>query len=72
MNPAQPRRAFLATVAAAAAATTVLPWTGCKPSEGGAAGAAAGDTIKVGEFCSLTGTEATFGVSSHEGTALAI
>lgn len=31
-----------------------------------------GDTIKVGEFASLTGKEATFGTSSHEGTALAI
>jgi len=72
MNPAQPRRAFLTTVAAAAATTAVLPWSGCKPSEGGAAGAGAADAIKVGEFCSLTGTEATFGVSSHEGTALAI
>jgi len=31
-----------------------------------------GDTIKVGEFASLTGKEATFGTSSHEGTLLAI
>ena len=30
------------------------------------------DVIKVGEFASLTGSEATFGQSSHEGTALAI
>ncbi|TLD70062.1 ABC transporter substrate-binding protein [Phragmitibacter flavus] len=30
------------------------------------------DTILVGEFASLTGKEATFGVSSHEGTLLAI
>src|SRR3984957_12796660 len=29
-------------------------------------------TIKVGEFASLTGSEATFGQSSHKGTALAI
>jgi branched-chain amino acid transport system substrate-binding protein len=28
--------------------------------------------IKVGEFASLTGSEATFGQSSHQGTALAI
>ena len=28
--------------------------------------------IKVGEFASLTGKEATFGISSHEGTQLAI
>lgn len=31
-----------------------------------------GDTIKVGEFASLTGKEATFGTSSHEGTLLAV
>lgn len=37
-----------------------------------AAPGAGGDTIKVGEFASLTGSEATFGQSSHEGTALAI
>jgi branched-chain amino acid transport system substrate-binding protein len=30
------------------------------------------DTIKVGEFASLTGKEATFGVSSHEGTVLGV
>lgn len=38
--------------------------TGC--SGGG------GDAILVGEFASLTGKEATFGISSHEGTQLAI
>jgi branched-chain amino acid transport system substrate-binding protein len=38
--------------------------SGCKkPSDG---------AIKVGEFASLTGKEATFGTSSHEGTQLAI
>src|SRR5690242_6794298 len=37
---------------------------GCKNS--------GGDTILVGEFASLTGKEATFGISSHEGTVLAI
>lgn len=31
-----------------------------------------GNTILVGEFASLTGKEATFGISSHEGTMLAI
>ena len=39
---------------------------GCNQNGGG------GDTIKVGEFASLTGKEATFGQSSHEGTQLAI
>lgn len=42
-----------------------LSFTGCKPSGGGG-------TIKVGEYASLTGKEATFGISSHEGTLLAI
>ncbi len=31
-----------------------------------------GDAIKIGEFASLTGKEATFGQSSHEGTLLAV
>jgi branched-chain amino acid transport system substrate-binding protein len=39
------------------------------PSGGGGSG---GGTIKVGEFASLTGKEATFGVSSHEGTLLGV
>jgi len=42
---------------------------GCKPSGGGNAGY---NPIKVGEFASLSGKEATFGISSHEGTLLAI
>ena len=46
-----------------------LVTTGCNDSGGGKAG---GNPIKVGEFASLTGKEATFGVSSHEGTLLAI
>ncbi|HXG47988.1 MAG TPA: ABC transporter substrate-binding protein [Methylomirabilota bacterium] len=41
---------------------------GCKPPPGGPAAG----VIKIGEFASLTGKEATFGVSSHEGTLLAI
>jgi branched-chain amino acid transport system substrate-binding protein len=48
---------------------------GCNKSaepsgEGG--GASGGDVIKVGEFASLTGKEASFGQSSHDGTELAI
>ena len=31
-----------------------------------------GGVIKIGEFASLTGKEATFGISSHEGTLMAI
>ena len=47
---------------------------GCsKESAGGSdSSAAAGGTIKVGEFASLTGKEAAFGQSSHKGTVLAI
>ena len=30
------------------------------------------DTIKIGEFASMTGKEATFGQFSHKGTQLAI
>ena len=44
--------------------------TGCNKSSGG--GTAADDVIKVGEFASLTGSEATFGQSSHQGTQLAV
>ena len=55
---------FLAAMAAS------LFLAGCnKPSSAPGAG---GDTIKVGEFASMTGSEATFGQSSHKGTALAI
>jgi len=54
----------------AALVAAAVFFTGCsKPSSGTAAG---GDVIKVGEFASLTGSEATFGQSSHKGTALAI
>ena len=35
-------------------------------------GKSTSDSIKVGEYASLTGKEATFGQSSHEGTLLAI
>src|SRR5215472_173478 len=49
--------------------SVILYVTGCnKGSEGGGGG----DTIKVGEFASLSGGEATFGQSSHKGTLLAI
>jgi branched-chain amino acid transport system substrate-binding protein len=44
-------------------------FTGCNKSVGPAAN---GETIKIGEFASLTGKDATFGISSHEGTLLAI
>ena len=53
---------LLAAIFAAAAFAA-----GCAKS-GGEAGA----TIKVGEFASLTGKEATFGTSTHEGVVMAI
>jgi len=45
---------------------------GCKKSSDTPAGGEAGGEIKIGEFASLTGKEATFGVSSHEGTVLGV
>jgi len=48
----------------AVALVSTLVFTGC--NQGG------GDAIKVGEFASLTGKEATFGQMSHHGTELAI
>jgi branched-chain amino acid transport system substrate-binding protein len=61
----QPRIRILA---AAMAGIALL--AGCSRSGTGAAAAA--DTIKIGEFASLTGKEAAFGQSSHKGTELAI
>src|SRR5687768_9415007 len=46
----------------------MLSLTSCK--DGG--GSSDADTIKVGEFASLTGGNASFGQSAHKGTALAI
>jgi branched-chain amino acid transport system substrate-binding protein len=46
------------------AALLGVPGFGCNKQSG--------DVIKVGEFASLTGKEATFGNSSHEGTLLAV
>jgi len=45
-------------------------FAGCnKPASPSGAG---GEVIKIGEYASLTGSEATFGQSSHKGTALAV
>ena len=53
----------------AAILTAALLYTaGCKPSANPNDAA----TIKIGEFASLTGKDATFGISSHEGTLMAI
>ncbi len=53
-----------------AAAAVSLFLAGCSKPPGGTA--ATSDVIKVGEYASLTGSEATFGQSSHKGTQLAI
>jgi branched-chain amino acid transport system substrate-binding protein len=46
---------------------------GCKkPGSSGGDGTTNTDPIKVGEYASLHGTEATFGDSSHKGTQLAV
>jgi branched-chain amino acid transport system substrate-binding protein len=58
-------------LAVALALATAL--AGCNKSAGpSGGGAAGGDAIKVGEFASLTGKEASFGQMSHHGTELAI
>jgi len=47
---------------------------GCKKEQPGSGNVGAGDTgtvIKIGEVGSMTGTEATFGTSSHNGIQLA-
>lgn len=61
------RKSFLTL--GALAATGVL-MTGC--GGGGAPEAGAGATIKIGEYASLTGSEAAFGQSSHKGTQLLV
>lgn len=56
-------------ILSAAVAGVSLALAAC--SSGGNTGAA-GSTIRIGEFASLTGKEAAFGQSSHKGTQLAI
>lgn len=76
------------SLAAIAALAGLLFWSGCDNQQssksgtggqssgtsangGGSAGAATGD-ILVGEYGSLTGSEATFGQSTHNGIVLAV
>ena len=58
---------FHSRIVFATALVAAVALAGC-----GKSGSSANDTIKVGEFASLTGKEATFGISSHEGTQLAV
>ncbi len=60
---------LVCTATACAALAMLVP--GCGDGGGGAA-AGSGATIKVGEYASMTGKEATFGQSSHGGTLLAV
>jgi branched-chain amino acid transport system substrate-binding protein len=64
---------ILAPIISCALFAGVLLFTGCG-DKGGTSGTAPADaaTIKIGQFASLTGSEATFGVSSDEGTRLAV
>ena len=65
-NPPMRKSTFLkGTFTLAAVVFTLGSFTGC--NKGGSS-----TEIVVGEFASLTGKEATFGGSSHEGTQLAI
>ena len=67
---------FLANWPSAVALVLAVTMPGCnkssEPSGGGGTTSTASDTIKVGEFASLTGKEASFGQMSHHGTELAI
>lgn len=55
-----------------ALAVLSLTAIGCPPKgEGGAAGSTSGE-ILIGEYGSLSGTEATFGKSTHEGIMMAV
>jgi branched-chain amino acid transport system substrate-binding protein len=62
---------WLSTFAALASGLLI---TGCgkKEESAGGAGGGEGETIKVGQFASITGGNATFGTSSDAGTKMAI
>ena len=62
---------LLRTIFISFLATAICCVAACKKSETGQGGDT-GATIKVGEVGSLTGSEATFGVSTHQGIELAM
>jgi branched-chain amino acid transport system substrate-binding protein len=66
---------FTSTLVVLSATLAVSSFTSCtkKSTEGSAQNAAAtASTIKVGEVGSMTGSEATFGTSTHKGIELAL
>src|SRR6266567_354111 len=57
----------------AATAMVLMVWAGCdKKQPEGKAPAAPPGSVLIGEFGSLTGSEATFGQSTHNGIMLAL
>lgn len=63
----------LSVLGAVILGSLALTLVGCKQEGGGGAGAAAGtEPIRIGEYASLHGSEATFGQSSHNGTVIAV
>ncbi len=60
----QPRRLMNRRLSISVLFAAALAFAGCDKTSS--------DQIAVGEFASLTGKEATFGQSSHEGTVLAV
>src|SRR5437870_3492686 len=67
----QKRLLLLSTATALTIALLIAVCNGCKYSCG-RGGAASGNTIRVGEYGSMTGTEAAFGESTHDGIMLAV
>ncbi len=63
-------RFYLVSVAAPMLLAALLQGCLCSPEQSGPPGAA--DTIKIGEVGSMTGAEATFGQSTHNGIELAV
>lgn len=65
----------LRTIAVASLATMGLLFTACEKKsasgDGSGGGASSEDVIPVGEFAALTGSNASFGTSSHNGTVMA-
>jgi len=65
-------RRLLPLVFTAASLALALNSTGCKKSATTGATAVTGDVIRIGEVGSMTGSEATFGQSTHDGILLAV